>query len=218
MPRAGLTPEILAREAAALADEEGIDAVTVTALARRVGVSTPSLYAHVRGTSDLRVRVALLAFTEIADEVAEALAGRSGRDAVAALVLTMRAYARRHPGRYAAARTPLDAETAIASAGPRQADQLRAVLRGYDITDPVETVHAIRVLSALVHGMVDLELSGSFDHSDPPAEESLGRVVNVLDAVLRDWPPTDGVASHGERPRLHNQERGRHGLEPTRAR
>ncbi|MGG5258329.1 TetR/AcrR family transcriptional regulator [Phycicoccus avicenniae] len=211
MPRAGLTPDILTTAAAELADAEGIDAVTVTTLARRFGVSTPSLYAHVGGTQDLRVRVAVLAIGEIADRVAEALAGRSGRDAVEALALTIRTYARTHPGRYAASRTPLDTKTAEASAGPRHAALLRAVLRGYDITDPAETVHAIRVLSALVVGMVDLEAAGSFDHSRPGTDRSWERVVDVLDTTLRTWPPVHHTDPDPD-------PRDRHGLEPTRAR
>ncbi|WP_327034941.1 TetR/AcrR family transcriptional regulator [Micromonospora ureilytica] len=218
MPRAGLNPSILTMAAADLADSEGIDAVTVTSLARQVGVSTPSLYAHVGGTQDLRVRVAALAISEIADEVANALAGRAGRDAVEALAYTIRSYARRHPGRYAASRTPLDPETAAASAGPRHAGLLRAVLRGYEITDTAESVHAIRVLSGLIHGVVDLEAAGSFNHSDPPTDTSWLRVVDVLDATLRSWPPVPTAQRSTERGfTATHHERVRHGLEPPRA-
>ena len=47
-----------------------------------------------------------------------------------------RDYAREHPGRYAAARYRLDPETAAASAGVRHAQLTRAVLRGYDLSEP----------------------------------------------------------------------------------
>ncbi len=216
MARAGLSPIILTAAAADLADEEGIDAVSATALARRVGVSTPSLYAHVGGTGDLRVRVAVLAISELAEEVAEALAGRSGRDAVQALADTFRSYARRHPGRYAATRTRLDPASAASSAGPRHSGLLRAVLRGYDITDPAESVHAIRVLSGLVHGMVDLEGAGSFDHSDPSTDESWHRAVDVLDAALRSWPPVRTPPRRTERDVTAHDEGDRDGLESPR--
>ncbi|NHA68251.1 TetR/AcrR family transcriptional regulator [Phycicoccus flavus] len=179
----------MTRAAADLADRSGPAAMTMAAVARELGVRAPSLYAHVAGEQDLRERVALTALAEIAEELGAALAGRAGRDAVQALAETLRAYAIAHPGRYAASRTRLDTRTAADSAGPRQSDLLRAVLRGYDITDPAEAVHAIRVMSGLVHGVVDLEAAGSFDHSDPPPEESWVRVVDTLDAILRAWPP-----------------------------
>ena len=130
MPRAGLTSERVTVAAAELADEVGLDRVTLTALAKRFGVATPSLYSHVRSTADVRTRVALLALEETADRVAAALAGVSGRAALAAMGGVWRTYAVAHPGRYAATRLPLDAATGAASAGPRHAELSRAALRG----------------------------------------------------------------------------------------
>lgn len=135
MPRAGLTADRLAEVAADRADEVGVDALSLSALARHFGVAVPSLYAHVRSLRDLQVRVALLALEESADLVAAALAGVSGRDALAAVGGVWRTYAREHPGRYAATRLPLDAATAAASAGPRHADLARASLRDYALPD-----------------------------------------------------------------------------------
>ena len=70
MPRAGVTAERLTRAAAELADRDGLDAVTVSALARRFGVTVASLYSHVRGIEDLRTRMAALALRELADQAA----------------------------------------------------------------------------------------------------------------------------------------------------
>ena len=187
MPRAGLTPERLAQEGAALADEVGFDQVTPTALARRVGVQVASLYSHVGGADDLRTRIALLALEELADRAAAALAGRSGRDAVRALADTSRDYARQHPGRYDAARLRLDPVTAAASAGPRHAELMRAALRDYRLSEADQT-HAVRLIGSLVHGFVSLEGAGGFDHSTPSSDASWERVVDAVDALLRSWP------------------------------
>ncbi|MGW3465885.1 TetR/AcrR family transcriptional regulator, partial [Streptomyces olivaceoviridis] len=117
MARAGLTTERLVRAGAELADEVGFDQVTVSAVARRFDVKVASLYSHLRNSQDLKTRIALLALAELADRAAEALAGRSGKDALGAFAHVYRDYARAHPGRYAAARHPLDAETAPPGAG-----------------------------------------------------------------------------------------------------
>ena len=186
MPRAGLTPEVLTRAGAELADEVGFEHVTAAELARRFGVSVPSLYSHVRGSQDLRTRIALLALEELADRGAEALAGRSGRDALAALGNTYRDYARDHPGRYDAARLRLDPQTAAASAGARHAQMARAVLRGYDLAEPDQT-HAVRLMGSTFHGFVSLELAGGFDHSTPGPQESWDRIIDALDLLLRSW-------------------------------
>lgn len=186
MPRAGLTADRLALVAAEIADAEGLEAVTAAAVARHVGVRAASVYAHVDGTADLRRRVALLALAETADLLADALAGRSGREALGALGEVYRGYAASHPGRYRAMQTPLDAATAAASAGPRHADLVRAVLRGYDLDGEHQT-HAVRLLGSVVHGFVDLERAGGFDHSTPDAAASWSAILDAVDRTLRSW-------------------------------
>ncbi|MFB1048746.1 TetR/AcrR family transcriptional regulator [Streptomyces chrestomyceticus] len=186
-PRVGLTPDRLTRAGAELADEAGFEEVTVSALARRFGVKVASLYSHVKNSHDLRTRIALLALEELADRGDAALAGRAGKDALAALANVYRDYAREHPGRYAAAQLRLDPATAAASAGVRHARMTRAILRGYDLTEPDQT-HAVRLLGSVFHGYVSLELGGGFSHSAPDSDETWSRVLDALDALLRNWP------------------------------
>ncbi|MCI4065280.1 WHG domain-containing protein [Micromonospora sp. R77] len=187
MARAGLTRERLIRAGADLGDEVGFDQVTVSALARRFGVTVASLYSHVRNSSDLRTGIALLALDELADRAADALAGRSGKDALTAFANVYRDYARQHPGRWAAAQLRLDPETAAASGGGRHARMTWAVLRAYDLPEPDRT-HAVRLLGSVFHGFVSLELAGGFDHSAPDPQESWARVLDGVDALLRNWP------------------------------
>ena len=189
MPRAGLTSDQVVQVAADLADEVGVDALTLAALARHFGVAVPSLYVHVRNLHDLQVRVALLALEESADLVAAALAGVSGRDALAAVGGVWRSYARQHPGRYAATRLPLDAAAAAASAGPRHADLARSALRGYALGDD-DLTHAVRLLGATFHGYAALDAAGAFAHGAPGApssDDTWERVVDGLDTLLRSW-------------------------------
>ena len=97
MARAGLSPEVLVTAAAELADEIGFENLTIGVVARRFGVREPSLYSHVRNANDLRVRVAAKALDELADRLSEALAGRSGREALLAFAAAYRDYARTTP-------------------------------------------------------------------------------------------------------------------------
>ncbi|MER7489989.1 WHG domain-containing protein [Streptomyces sp. NPDC126497] len=186
--RVGLTAERLTRAGAELADEVGFDRVTVSELARRFDVKVASLYSHVKNSQDLRTRIALLALEELADRAADALAGRAGKDALTALANVYRDYAREHPGRYAAAQFRLGPEAAAASAGVRHAQMTRALLRGYDLTEPDRT-HAVRLLGSVFHGYISLEMGGGFSHSAPDTQETWTRVLDALDALLRHWPP-----------------------------
>lgn len=183
-PRAGLTTDRLVRAGAELADQVGFEQVTVSALARQFDVKVASLYSHVKSSQDLKTRIALLALEEMADRVATALAGRAGKDALAAYANVYRDYAREHPGRYTAARLTLDPETAAASAGPRHSRMARAILRGYDLPEPDQT-HAVRLLGSVFHGYISLETAGGFSHSAPAPEETWVWIVDRLDALLR---------------------------------
>jgi AcrR family transcriptional regulator len=181
-----MTAERLTSAAAELADEVGFENVTVSALARRFGVKDASLYSHIRNAQDLRVRVALLALTELADRAADALAGRAGKQALVAFANAYRDYAKQHPGRYAAGQLQLDPELPAAGAARRHSEMTRAILRGYDLPDS-EHIHAVRLLHSTFHGYVSLERTGGFDHSGQ-VEASWTRLLDVLDATLRNWP------------------------------
>jgi AcrR family transcriptional regulator len=187
MARVGLTRARLVQAAAELADEVGFEQVTVSALAKRFDVKTASLYWHLESSHDLKTRIALLALEEMADRAAAAIAGRSGREALAALGDVYRDYAREHPGRYAAAQIRLAPETAAASAGVRHAQLTRAILRAYDLDEPDQT-HAVRLLGSVFNGYVSLERGGGFDHSAPDSQETWARIADALDALLRSWP------------------------------
>jgi AcrR family transcriptional regulator len=191
MARAGLTAERLVRAAAELADEVGFEKVTVSALARRFGVKDASLYSHVKNAQELRAGVAALALTELADRAAEALAGRSGKEALRAYADAYRTYARRHPGRYAASWLMLEAETAVAGVNRRHSELTRALLRGYALREPDET-DAVRMLHATLHGFVKLESAGGFEHHARSAAKSWARTVDALDVALRNWPENEG--------------------------
>lgn len=187
MARAGITPARLALAAAELADELGLEHVTAAEVARRFGVKTASLYSHVASTTALRESVSLLALAELADRTEAAVLGRTRRDALAGLADAFRDYAHEHPGRFAATVVPLSPETARASAGPRHARLIEAVLRGYALDGAVH-VHATRLLGSTIRGFITLEAGGSFDHSSPAPGESWEQIVDALESLLSDWP------------------------------
>ncbi|MEV7543482.1 TetR-like C-terminal domain-containing protein [Streptomyces sp. NPDC089915] len=192
MVRAGLNAARLTEAAAEMADEAGIEKVSLSALARRFGVKDASLYSHVRGLRDLRVRVALLAGEEMTGRIAVAVAGRSGKDALVAFADAYREYALERPGRYAASQMRFEPEEVAGSAGLLRSVELTyGMLRGYGLADP-DLTDAARLLRATFHGYVHLELSGAFGHSRE-VRTSWARGLDALHVALENWPPnTEG--------------------------
>lgn len=187
IPRAGLTTDILVAAAADLADEAGYDNVTLSALARRFNVRDASLYTHVRGLRDLRVRMALLAGGEMIDHIAAAVGDRTGKEALTAFTGAYRAYARTHPGRYAATQIPPAPSLAADSPAMRRtAEVIHGLLGAYGLTEP-DLTDAVRLLRSTLHGYCALEASGAFG-APRDLEASWARVVDALHIALVNWP------------------------------
>ncbi|SUD48489.1 Tetracycline repressor protein class B from transposon Tn10 [Nocardia otitidiscaviarum] len=189
-PRVGLSAERITSAAAELADEIGFDKVTLSAVARGFGVKDPSLYAHVRNLHDLRVRIALLASGEMADRIAAAVAGRSGRDALFGFAGAYRGYVLDHPGRYAATQMRLDpADVGDHPAFLRTIELTTALLRGYGLDEPAAT-DAVRLLRSTFHGFATLEAAGGFAHPRP-TDTSWEHILDALHRTLDQWRHTD---------------------------
>ena len=186
MPRAGVTRAGITAVAAELADEVGLDSVTLAAIAQRLGVSGPAMYKHVAGLDALRRDLAVLAVDEIAAALSAAAVGRSGTDALRGLAYAYRAYAKAHPGRLAASvRAPAPGDEEHAAASDRALAVLVAVLRGYGIRE-ADTVDALRTLRAALHGFAVLEAAGGFG-LPRDVDATYERYVATLDAGLRSW-------------------------------
>lgn len=193
MPRANLSARAVIAAGAELADEVGFEVVTLSAVARRLGVQTASLYNHVRDRAELLAGLHELALAELADRIADAVAGKAEREALVGLAEAQRTFAREHPGRWAALQQPASPTTAASAGAVRVATLTMAVLRGYDVPE-AELVHVTRFLGATVNGFLALERSGGFAHREPGTEISWQRTLTALDAVVRAWPTTpDGA-------------------------
>ncbi|KAA2253568.1 TetR family transcriptional regulator [Solihabitans fulvus] len=159
--RAGLSQEAVVDAALELVDQDGLDALTLAAVANRTGVATPSLYKHVRNLAALRQLIALRVLDELTERLGAAAMGRSEEDAIRALMLAYRQYAAERPHRYAALPQKPQPDAALAAAGGRLVEVFLAVLRGYGLTDSA-AIHATRCVRAAVHGFVALEVAGGF--------------------------------------------------------
>ncbi|WP_426625188.1 TetR/AcrR family transcriptional regulator [Leifsonia sp. McL0607] len=172
MPRAGLTRSAVASVALEVVDDGGVtglDRLTLAAVASRAGVAVPSLYKHVASLDDLRRLVATDCVAELTRVLAEATIGRSGPEAIHSAADAVRAYAHRHPGRYAATQVAPDLRSAADAELAARAEEtiavLAAALRGFGLPDDA-TVDAIRMLRSALHGFITLELGGGFGLPD----------------------------------------------------
>lgn len=163
--RAGLDQRTVVAAAAELADRDGLDALTLAALAQRLGIRTPSLYNHVDGLPGVNRDLALLGLRELGARLGRAAIGKSGDEAVLAMADAYRAFVQEHPGVYAATvRSPrlIDPDDReLQAAEANLLDVVLAVLSGYGLAGD-DAIRAARGLRSVVHGFSTLEAGGGF--------------------------------------------------------
>ena len=159
--RARLTTAKVVDAALELVDEHGVEALTLSAVAARTGVATPSLYKHIASLGELKGHVGLRVMEEMTARFTDTVVGRAGDEAVRALMHAYRAYVQEHPKRYLAApMDPLHDELQRA-AGLKFMELMLGTLRSYGL-EGSDAIHATRRLRVIVHGFASIESSGGF--------------------------------------------------------
>lgn len=183
MPKVGLTPGKVVEQAAAAADEAGLENLTLAAVAQRCGVSVPGLYKHVSGLDAVKREIAVLAVRELTGVLAAAAVGVTGREALTEFIRAYRGYARAHPGRYAATlRAPAPGDTEHADAAANAVGVIAAALKGYRL-EGASLIHAIRLLRSAFHGIVSLEMAGGFGLPES-LDDTYTHLIDALDAAF----------------------------------
>jgi AcrR family transcriptional regulator len=159
---AQISREAVLTAALALADESGLDAVTMHAVGRRLGVTPMALYRHVDGKNALLdglVEALLTEVTETAAQPPGTAAPQEGRAPwearLVALAYAIRAIARRHP----AAFPLLISRPAVTPAARGAREQVYAELREAGL--PAGSVaRAERLVSTAILGFAASEAAG----------------------------------------------------------
>lgn len=185
-PRRAVTRTRVIAEAAKIADEVGLDHLTLAAVAARLGISVPGIYKHVGSIDAIRREMAILGLEELIDRISIATVGKSNADALRGAARAYRDYAKDHPGRYAASviAPPADDERHTANSD-RLLQIMFAILGGFDLTRH-DAIDAIRSFRAITHGFVSLELAGGFGLPQS-VDASFERLVDTFIRGLAFW-------------------------------
>ncbi|HET6448499.1 MAG TPA: TetR/AcrR family transcriptional regulator C-terminal domain-containing protein [Conexibacter sp.] len=168
--RPRLSRQRVLHEAARLVDEQGLDALTMRALAGRLGVEAMSLYGHVVGKGDLRDGIAEQLWAEVERSFD---ASGSWQDALRSLALGLRSLAVEHSNCFPL----LVGASAIFTPTLRIFQAGHATLRaaGFDDERAAKTVNAV-VGYAIGYGAMELSCLAAGPSGGDEAQ---------LDAVVR---------------------------------
>jgi AcrR family transcriptional regulator len=161
-PKKRIDLQRVVQTAIRLANEYGLESVTLASVAEQLGIRIPSLYNHVAGLPGLRYQMSLWAVRQLTEQARRAAVGKAGDDAIFSLAAAFRAFAHANPGAYRITlRAPTPDEHELITAAQELLDVVFAVLQHYGFGTE-DMLHAIRGLRSVLHGFVDLETAGGF--------------------------------------------------------
>jgi len=180
--RAGLDQKVVVEAAAELVNAEGEQSLTLSRLAERLGVQTPSLYNHVDGLAGLYRALALKNARDLAERLAQATIGKAGPQALMALAQAYRDYIKAAPGVYLASLRASgnqeNPDPQLQAAEERTVRVVLAVVASFGLEGD-DGIHAVRGLRSVVHGFASLEIAGGFG-LPLDCDESFRRLVEIL--------------------------------------
>jgi AcrR family transcriptional regulator len=148
-------------EARTLLEAEGLDGLTMQAVAGAVGVRAPSLYKHVSGRGDLVRLVAEDVTRQLAGVVRGAVGSGDASVDLRALAHAFRTFAHQNPQGYALIFAAVPDEWRAAPEALASAND--ALLRtAGELAGPDRALQAARMVVAWAHGFVSMELAGAF--------------------------------------------------------
>lgn len=161
-PRVGIDSTAVLMAAIDVANAEGLEAVTITSIAKKLGIRPPSLYNHVSGLEQIRVELAKYALDRLYEHISVAVGDRAGEAAIREFANAYLEFAHAYPGLYDAAQAaPGPDHPALQEAGGRLVDLILRYLGSYSLTEE-QALHAVRGLRSLIHGFASLERRGAF--------------------------------------------------------
>ena len=184
-----------------LLEEGGPEAVTMQAVAERVGVRAPSLYKHVRDRDDLLAAVVAMTMVDLAERIEAAAHGTDPLRTIVAHARLMRAFAQERPHGYGLAFGAVpgvprpDREASQRSLRPLLDAMARAVGEEH-------ALDGARLLTAWANGFITMELIGALRMGgdvDGAWEWGLERIVSTLGATA-SAPATGRTAKAGTGP------------------
>ena len=188
MAKKGLDKNSVIERAATLANEKGLENVTIKELADSLEIRSPSLYNHISGLEELRKEIMLYGWKQAEKRILQAAAGTEGYDAIRAMCREFYVYASENKGIFSAMLWYNKyADEASSEATSGLLSRLYGIMEDMGISRE-RTEHLIRTLRGFLEGFALLVNNGAFGHPadiDESFEVSLDVLIEGIRAAAR---------------------------------
>lgn len=182
--RNGITLDKILLASTEIIDKQGTEALTLTSLAQKLEVRSPSLYNHFDGLQGIRRLLSLHGLEQLHSILMRAVIGRSGDEAIRGMATAYVGFARSHPGLYELTlMSPPERDEELQRASQDIVELVTRVLEVYRM-DKTDSIHVARSLRSLLHGFASLEQKGGFG-LPVDLDDSLTHMIDLFLAGLR---------------------------------
>lgn len=179
-----ITKELVIKTASDIADQSGLNAVSLKAVALTLSIKAPSLYNHIESLDSLLRSVAHAGMREMNRLMAEAAVGKSGTDALDAVSIAYLDFMIEHPGVYETIQWGTwhgTAETSEIYSG--YTSLLKKILTPFQFT--VREDEAVQILAGMLHGYTTIQLKNAFTNAASVRKNLCTAVQALINGLLR---------------------------------
>ncbi|WP_102693616.1 TetR/AcrR family transcriptional regulator [Rummeliibacillus pycnus] len=145
-----------------LIDENGLDELSLSSLAKELQIRPPSLYNHINSLSELKQALAIQGLKELYQYMLHAAIGKSGDDAIRNLSYAYVQFVRTHPGLYdTTTRFPNPEDPELQHQQQLIVELVMQVLEAYGLQKEM-SIHMVRGFRSILHGFTSIEQTGGF--------------------------------------------------------
>ena len=174
MARKGLTKESIIACAMDILKKNGIEGVTLAAIAKELGIQPPSLYNHISGLTEIKDMIAFEGLNQLLAALESAVKNRDGDEAILSFSYAYMKFVEINPYLYEVTIIPPSTNEEAKTVSNKIVAIGYSLFKEY-LLDEQEVIHALRGLRSILHGFstikenegfgLPVDLYESFDYS-----------------------------------------------------
>ena len=166
--------------ASQIADEQGLNSLSLKAVAEKLNVRTPSLYNHIESLDDLLREVAHKGMRSMNEQMAQAAIGKSGDTALKGVSVEYLNFIIEHPGVYETIQwATWHGTDETAQIFENYINILSKIISSYNFPSE-STEEILNLFTGLLHGFTTLQVRYAFSKPQKVRNE----LCNAVDTVL----------------------------------
>ncbi|MBY8913971.1 WHG domain-containing protein [Bacillus sp. YC2] len=164
-PRVGMSLTMIIKAAADIANQKGLNEVTLATVSKTLNVKSPSLYNHVNGLRGIKTELAVRGLTMLYEEMSASVKGLNGERALLSLADAYIGFAEANPGLYEASLQKIE-DSRLEKLSGLIVRLVVGQLTSNGYAESGTAIHAARGLRSLLHGFAVLRKQTAFELSE----------------------------------------------------